>query len=124
MNPAYKHLKARLRIGDLTIPQLIALFCGLMGGLLWALYISPFGPYLTLFISIYVACIPAGSVLLASSTEFDVWLYLRAALRDAFTDGHYMAGPGQPTAGYAIGRENNPHRDARGGLDLEDIWGS
>lgn len=126
VNPAYKHLRARLRIGDLTVGQLVALFCGFMGGLVWALYLSPFSPYLTLFISIYLACIPAGSVLLASSTEFDLWLYLRACVRDALTDGRYMAGPGAPTAGYAI----DPDTDGAGGqrrsagrLDLEDIWG-
>ncbi len=126
MNPAYKHLRDKLRIGDLTVPQLIALFCGFMAGLVWALYLSPFSPYLTLFISIYLACIPAGSVLLASTTEFDLWLYLRACVRDAFTDGRYMAGPGAATDGYAIEPDNDladTRPVAQGRLELEDIWG-
>ncbi len=125
MNPAYKHLTDRLRIGELTVPQIIALFCGFMGGLVFALYLSPFGPYLTLFLSIYIACIPAGSVILASSTEFDLWLYLRARIRNGFSDGRYMAGPGAPTVGYAIEPDSDTRAIAHsnnGGLNLEELW--
>jgi hypothetical protein len=126
VNPAYKHLRARLRIGELTVPQMIALFCGLMAGLGWALYLSPFSPYLTLFISIYLACIPTGTVLLASTTEFDLWLYFRACVRDAFSDGEYLAGPGAPTDGYAIDPDGDASSTPPGAarrLDLEEIWG-
>jgi hypothetical protein len=125
MNPAYKHLQDRLRIGDLTVPQIVAMFCGLMAGLVWALYLSPFSPYLTLFTAIYLACLPAGSVLLASSTEFDLWLYIKGCVREAFTDGRFTAGPGERTDGYSItvdprrGRE----RTATAPLQLGDLWG-
>jgi len=34
-----------------------------MCGLVFALYLSPFSPYLTLCLSIYIASIPAGTVL-------------------------------------------------------------
>ncbi len=45
MNPAYKHLSDRLRIGELDGPaDRSSLFCGLMGGLVFALYLSPFRP--------------------------------------------------------------------------------
>jgi hypothetical protein len=126
VNPAYTHLRDRLRIGELTVPQLIALFCGLMAGLVWALYLSPFSPYLTLFISIYLTCIPAGSVLLASTTEFDLWLYLRACVRDAFSDGRYMPGPGARSDGYAIDADVDALRSGGGSVSrvgLEEIWG-
>jgi hypothetical protein len=126
VNPAYTHLRDRLRIGELTIPQLIALFCGCMAGLVWALYLSPFSPYLTLFISIYLTCVPAGCVLLASTTEFDLWLYLRGCVRDALSDGRYMAGPGAPSEGYLIDAEEDGGSGAvraAGELHLEDIWG-
>jgi hypothetical protein len=125
VNPAYKHLRDRLRIGELTVPQMIAMFAGFMGGLVFALYISPFSPYLTLCISIYIACVPAGSVILASTSEFDLWLYLRACVRDAFSDGRYMAGPGAPTDGYAIERDADHGRPAQAGserLDLGVLW--
>jgi hypothetical protein len=126
MNPAYKHIRDRLRFGELTIPQIVGLFCGLMCGLVFALYISPFSAYLTLFIGIYIASIPMGAVLLASTTEFDLWLYLRARVSDRLTDGQYVAGPGVTCQGYVIEPEDelvnvnrcNPLRP----VDLEAIW--
>ena len=102
MNPAYKHLSDRFRLGELTIPQIVGLFCGLMSGLVFALYLTPFGAYLTLFISIYLASIPAGAVLLAASTEFDAWLTLRAVAHELLSDGRYVPGPGASYEGYVI----------------------
>ncbi len=126
MNPAYKHLSDRLRIGELTVPQIIALFCGLMGGLVFALYLSPFGSYLTLFVAIYIATIPCGAVLMASSTEFDLWLYLRALVHDHASDGRYTAGAGETCEGYAIeADEDGPRstgRDETPLVDLGAIW--
>lgn len=126
MNPAYKHIRDRLRFGELTILQIIALFCGLMCGLVFALYISPFSPYLTLFIGIYIASIPMGAVLLASTTEFDLWLYLRARVSNRLTDGKYVAGPGVTCHGYSIEPEDERvNLNGRGELrpvDLEAIW--
>lgn len=126
MNPAYKHLSDRLRIGELTIPQIISLFCGLMCGLVFALYVSPFSPYLTLFIAIYIASVPTGTVLLASTTEFDAWLYLRATVHDHFTDGRYIAGPGVTCQGYVIDPDEDSQRFAAGRdrqtVDLGAIW--
>jgi hypothetical protein len=102
VNPAYKHLTDRLRIGELTVPQIVGLFCGLMAGLLFALYVSPFSPYLTLCLAIYIACVPAGIVLLASSTEFDAWLYARTRISESMVDGRYEPGPGVTYTGYSI----------------------
>jgi hypothetical protein len=126
MNPAYKHLSDRLRIGELTIPQIISLFCGLMSGLVFALYISPFSPYLTLFIAIYIASIPTGAVLLASTTEFDLWLYIRARTHHRLSDGRYIAGPGVSCQGYVIERDEDGARSTRDDelacLELGAIW--
>jgi hypothetical protein len=126
MNPAYKHLSDRLRIGELTIPQIVSLFCGLMSGLVFALYISPFSPYLTLFIAIYLASIPTGAVLLASTTEFDLWLYIRASMHHRFSDGRYIAGPGVSGEGYVIepdqDRARSRSRDELAPVELGAIW--
>lgn len=125
MNPAYKHLSDRLRIGELTVPQIISLFFGLMGGLVFALYVSPFGSYLTLFIAIYIATIPTGAVLMASSTEFDMWLYLRAAVHDHISDGRYIAGPGVTCQGYVIEADDGVRftgGDEEPPADLGAIW--
>jgi hypothetical protein len=126
MHPAYKHLRDRLRIAELTVPQIAGLFAGLMSGLMFALYLSPFSPYLTLCLSIYIASIPAGTVLLATSTEFDLWLYIRACVGEWRSDGRYTAGPGHEFTGYVIepaeasGRPQNSERD--GPVDLEELW--
>jgi hypothetical protein len=125
MNPAYKHLQDRLRIGDLTVAQIVAMFCGFMAGLVWALYLSPFSPYLTLFTAIYLACLPAGSVLLASSTEFDLWLYLKGCVRETFTDGRFTAGAGELSEGYSITADpaRSGERAATAPPQLGDLWG-
>ncbi len=125
MNPAYKHLRDRLRFGELTVPQIVGIFGGLMLGLVFAMYLSPFGAYVTLAVSIYIGCIPAGTVLLATSTEFDLWLFCRAVVREALTDGRYQAGPGESFTGYEITPEVASEENAAGGLqplDLEEIW--
>jgi hypothetical protein len=126
MNPAYKHLSDRLRIGELTIPQIVSLFCGLMSGLVFALYISPFSPYLTLFLAIYLASIPTGAVLLASTTEFDLWLYIRARTHHRFSDGRYIAGPGVSGEGYVIepdqDRARSRSHDELAPAELGAIW--
>jgi hypothetical protein len=126
VNPAYTHLRDRLRIGELTVPQIVSMFCGFMGGMVWALYLSPFSPYLTLFTAIYLACLPAGTVLLASSTEFDLWLYMRACAREAFTDGRFTAGAGEATDGYSItadAESGGQRQPSPARLELGDVWG-
>jgi hypothetical protein len=126
MNPAYKHLTDRLRIAEMTVPQIAGLFCGLMSGLVFALYLSPFSPYLTLCLSIYIACIPAGTVLLATSTEFDLFLYVRACIGERMSDGRYTPGPGDTYTGYAIETDDTVDRlgtpTERQPVDLEALW--
>jgi hypothetical protein len=126
MNPAYKHLSDRMRIAELTIPQIVGLSCGFLCGLVFALYVSPFGAYPTLFLSIYIATIPAGAVLLASTTEFDVWLFLRACVRDRLSEGRYVPGPGPDGEGYVIEGDHDGQRrgvdEDTQARDLEAIW--
>ncbi len=125
MHPAYKHLTDRLRIAELTIPQITGLLGGLLLGLVFALYISPFSPYLTLFLSIYIAGIPAGTVLLATSTEFDLWLYVKACIGERLSDGRYTAGPGEQHAGYTITDDQTGRAQATNAgdpMDLRELW--
>jgi hypothetical protein len=127
MHPAYKHLTDRLKIAELTVPQIAGLFAGLMCGLVFALYLSPFSPYLTLCLSIYIASVPAGTVLLATSTEFDLWLYVKACAGEQLTGGRFTAGPGESCVGYSITAEAHAERRTRPGggpIDLGDLWAS
>jgi hypothetical protein len=125
MHPAYKHLTDRLRIAELTVPQILGLLGGLMCGLVFALYVSPFSPYLTLCLSIYIASIPAGTVILATSTEFDLWLYVKACVGERLSDDRYAAGPGEQFTGYVIEPDLPSGRERGVGgerLDLGALW--
>ncbi len=125
MHRAYKHLTDRLRIAELTIPQIAGVFTGLLCGLLFALYVSPFSPYLTLVLSIYIAGVPAGTVVLATSTEFDLWLHVKACAGELLSDGRYTPGPGEDTTGYCITANDSggPPRPQNAPLDLGELWG-
>jgi hypothetical protein len=125
MHRAYKHLTDRLRIAELTIPQLAGVFTGLLCGLLFALYVSPFSPYLTLVLSIYIAGVPAGTVVLATSTEFDLWLYVKACVGGLASDGRFTPGPGQETPGYSITANagGGAARALSEPLNLGELWG-
>ena len=73
MNIAYKHLDTKLRIGELTIGQwlAVALGVGIAGG--WALYVHPpIGATLTAVTAVYLGALPAGAALMASSSEFNL----------------------------------------------------
>ncbi|MGA2163715.1 MAG: hypothetical protein ABSH36_04525 [Solirubrobacteraceae bacterium] len=114
-----------MRIAELTVPQILGLLGGLMCGLVFALYVSPFSPYLTLCLSIYIASIPAGTVILATSTEFDLWLYVKACVGERLSDDRYAAGPGEQFTGYVIEPDLPSGRERGVGgerLDLGALW--
>lgn len=126
MNIAYKHLDAKLRIAELGIGQWLAVLAGLGLAIVWGTYVSPFGPMLTLTTSIYLAAIPAGAALLANVTEFDPWLMLRSAVGWWRSDGRYVPGPGESTAGYVVTGADEDGLQARwlaAELDAAALWG-
>jgi hypothetical protein len=127
MNLAYKHLDSRLRIAELSISQWIAILAGAGIAVIWGLYVSPFGSSLTLVSAVYVGALPAGAAILASSTEFDLWLLLRSALGWRRADGRYARGPGDRAFGYALHETAEEialqqRRQDAIELDLESLW--
>src|ERR1700761_3609241 len=102
MNPAFKHLDAKLRIGDLTIRQWMGILMGAIGALLYADLIHPFGTMMTMVTAVYLGGIPTAAVLLAGSSEFDAWLVLRSAWHWRAEDERYLPGAGAPTKGYLV----------------------
>ena len=124
MNPAYKHLDAKLRIAELTLGQWAGVILGALVGLFFGLYLSPFGPIPSLILAIYLGGLPAGAVFVASFSEFDLWLLVRAAWQWRRRDGRYIAGPGQRTEGYRIFEATTELPVSRmDDLDLAVLWG-
>jgi len=124
MNPAYKHLDAKLRIAELTLGQWAGIVVGVIVGLVFGLYLSPLGPIPSLILAIYIGGVPVAAIFVASFSEFDLWLLIRAAWRWRRDDARYVPGPGSATDGYRILKpvgERAPSRVAE--LDLAAIWG-
>jgi hypothetical protein len=128
MNVAYKHLESKLRLAfDLTIGQWGGIIISVLLGLGWAFYVSPFGGYVTMFTTVYLAGIPAGAVFLLSAANFNVWLHIKALSRHRRSIGRYVPGPGASASGYAIepdAREELTGRelDDVPEMDLAELW--
>jgi hypothetical protein len=127
MNTAYKHLDSKLRIADLTLGQWVGIIVGVGVGVVWGLYLSPLGTYLTLATAVYLGAIPAAAALLASMSEFHLWLLLRSAFPWRRLDGRFVSGPGSSARGYVVS-EDADGRDTRSGsgpvreLDPAALW--
>lgn len=129
MNLAYKHLEAKLRIGEFTIGQWAGLIIGLLTAAIWGMYVSPFGTQLTLFTACYIGALPVGAIFLATVSDIDVVLVLRSAVSWRRAEGRFLAGPGPSTNGYVLHPEaTDPRRQQTGQelaeLDLAALWES
>lgn len=127
MNVAYKHLDSKLRVADLTIGQWLGVIAGLMLAFVWGFYLSPFGTYLTLISAIYLGAVPAGATMLASVSEFDLWLLVRSAARWRRREGRFVPGPGDSARGYIVHEDPREHdadavRRQQADLDLASLW--
>jgi hypothetical protein len=129
MHTAYKHLESKLRIGEFTIAQWAALFVGVMTALVWAMYVSPLGMQLTIFTACYIGGLPAAAIFLATLSEVNIVLLVRAAAAWRREEGRYVAGPGHPADGYVLTRAPADERQIDTGarlteLDLAALWES
>jgi hypothetical protein len=128
MNIAYKHLDTKLRIGELTIGQwlAVALGVGIAGG--WALYVHPpIGATLTAVTAVYLGALPAGAALMASSSEFNLMLLLASAVRWRRHRRRYVPGPGARLRGYELRVDHaeashGPRRAPVPVLDTAALW--
>lgn len=126
MNTAYKHLETRLRIGELTLGQWAGIIAGLVAAIGWGMYLSPFGPYVSLFSAVYIGGIPVMAAWVASQADFDLWQHLAAAARFRRRSHVFLPGAGSSATGYAVVAA--PARAASNAaapdLDLEALWHS
>lgn len=128
MNIAYKHLDTKLRIGELTIGQwlAVALGVGIAGG--WALYVHPpIGATLTAVTAVYLGALPAGAALMASSSEFNLMVILSSAVRWRRRRRRYVPGPGGRLRGYELrvdeaAAARGPQREPVPVLDTAVLW--
>jgi hypothetical protein len=128
MNVAYKHLDTKLRIAELTVGQWVGVLAGVAIAIVWATKLSPFGGYATLVSAIYLGAVPAGAVVLAGYTEFDLWLLVRSAIRWRRAEGRYAPGAGEAAHGYVL-RDESDDENGTGGarprvaeLDPQSLW--
>lgn len=128
MNIAYKHLDTKLRIGELTIGQWLGVALGVAIAGAWVLYVHPpFGATLTAVSAVYLGALPAGAALLASSSEFNIILILRSAVRWRRHRWRYVPGPGERLRGYELRDDladapRGPQRPAVVDLDTTALW--
>ncbi len=129
MNAAYKHLEAKLRVGELTLAQWAALFVGVLTAILWGTQISPFGPMVTVFSACYIGGLPAAAIFLAATTDTDVVLLVRSAVGWRKHEGRFLAGAGTDAKGYVVTPDPVDDRRNHTGeelsrLNLEALWES
>jgi hypothetical protein len=127
MNTAYKHLDSKLRIAELTVGQWIGVLFGLGLAIGWGMYVSPFGPTLTVTSSVYLGVLPAGAALLGSNTELDPFRLIRSAISWRRMDGRFVPGPGHSASGYVVTGDQQREaarrrQDGPPPLELGALW--
>jgi len=104
MDPSvsYRHLDSKLRLGELTFGQWACVAGGVLAAIGYAVYLHPFGAYLTLATAVYLAGIPALLALVASLYEVRLGLIARSIVRHLREEGRYPPGPGDDSHGYVL----------------------
>jgi hypothetical protein len=127
MNAAYKHLDTKLKIADLTLGQWMGIMLGFAVAVVWTMYVSPFGTYMTLGIGVYLGAIPAGLALLTTFYEVDLPIVVRSAVSWSRMNGRFVPGPGPDGDGYLVTLAAVDERDgdlAFANLDPAALWES
>ncbi len=127
MDPSvsYRHLDSKLRLGELTFGQWGCVAAGVLAAIGYALYLHPFGPYLTLATAVYLAGIPALLALIASLYEVRLGLIARSIVRHLREEGRYLPGPGEDSHGYVLRAADSADQDAATGarsFEAERLW--
>jgi hypothetical protein len=125
VNPAFKYLDQKLKVADFTIAQVVAIGVGAAFAVAFALWLSPFGLAMTLFVSSFALGLPLITAYTAEWSGFDLIGLLRCAVLWRREPGRFLPGPGEAGGGYSLAPDP---RDAAGGYrgpeppDLEELW--
>lgn len=101
-HPTYKHLEARLRLGAFSLGQWAQITAAGVAAAVFGGYLSPFSTQVTIFVSIVAAGLPVAMSYGAMGLEFSVAQLMRAGWRYWRQPRRFLAGAGQPTAGYVV----------------------
>ena len=124
MNSAPAHLESKLRLFlDLSVGQLVAVFFGILLGVVWARWLAPFGGMAAALSGTYIAALPVVPVFVASQSEFDLGRLVLGAIGWRRLEGRYLPGAGERCEGYLLLSEATDQD--QGGpleLDLHALW--
>jgi hypothetical protein len=101
-HPTYKHLEARLRLGAFSLGQWTQITAAGVAAALFGGYLSPFPTQVTIFVSVVGAGLPVAVSYGAMGLEFSVAQFARAGWGYWRQPRRFLAGPGEPTTGYAV----------------------
>jgi hypothetical protein len=131
MNPAYKHLQDKLKLGEFTIVQWVGLVLSLLMMIVCGSAICPhLGIHgkVALVMSIYVGFIFGGPIIAAGYFELNLLRLFEAILAFKRTQSRYKPGPGESFTGYVIDvdpdLQREEQRSAMPPLDLAGLWES
>jgi hypothetical protein len=124
VNVAFKHLEAKLRFGDLSIGQWAGVVGGILVGIGFTLYLSPFGSVADVIVGVYIGAVPASAAFFASLSEFDLFGVVGAWVRWCRGGGRYLPGSGSAAIGYAVLTDDDPPDESAGlpAPELEALW--
>jgi hypothetical protein len=112
-HPTYKHLEARLRLGAFSLGQWAQITAAGIAAALFGGYLSPFPTQVTIFVSIVGAGLPVAVSYGAMGLEFSVAQFVRAGWGYWRGPRRFLAGAGEPTAGYAVLADPLQHRSTQ-----------
>jgi hypothetical protein len=126
LRAAPAHLESRLRFWDFTVGQIAAAFVGIMLGVVWAKFVSPFHGIWAAMSGAYIAALPVIPVFVASQTEFDLWGLVMGVARWRRLEGRYLPGAGETASGYVLLGEHDQRGPTESGesleLELQTLW--
>jgi hypothetical protein len=124
----YKHLEDREEVlWGLNFVQLLYVTFGALGGIVFALYVSPLAPAPTLFVSILLAGLPVVLSIVATRGDVAPWTMARAAWRWLTGPKRFAPSGSRLTAGYVVTRPEphvpaSPPEDRASRPVLEEVW--
>lgn len=127
--PTYKHLEGRTLVGPFSLGQWLQLVAGVVLGLAFAVYLSPFPAGATIFLSSLIPGMPLAASYGAMGLEFSLTQVMRAGWRHWRRPRRYLPGPGSGATGYLVEPDPDSSRAGRsagtgGSVErpLEALW--